>query len=186
MSFRPFLTMFSEAAMEKEKEFPERKNLRLRQHDYSAAGAYFVTICVKDRKQILSEVVRPVGVGAPDDPQISLTEIGRIVERNLLSSEKIPGVTIDGYVIMPEHIHAMIVLDPGRYVRRPDGSPRASTPTNQMLPRVVAVFKRLCNKEIGDDLFQRGYMEHIVRDRKDYETRMKYMYENPIRRFYGE
>ena len=111
--------------MEKEKEFPERKNLRLRQHDYSAAGAYFVTICVKDRKQILSEVVRPVGVGAPDDPQISLTEIGRIVERNLLSSEKIPGVTIDGYVIMPEHIHAMIVLDPGRYARRPDGSPRA-------------------------------------------------------------
>ena len=62
----------------------------------------------------------------------------------------------------------------------------ALIPTNQMLPRVVAVFKRLCNKEIGDDLFQRGYMEHIVRDREDYETRMKYMYENPIRRFYGE
>lgn len=46
-------------------ELPKRKDLRLKQYDYSSAGAYFITICVKDRKRILSDIV---GVGAHDDP----------------------------------------------------------------------------------------------------------------------
>ena len=50
-------------------EIKKRKELRLKQYDYSSAGAYFVTICIKDRKQILSNIVKPVGVGALDDPK---------------------------------------------------------------------------------------------------------------------
>jgi hypothetical protein len=55
-----------------------------------------------------------------------------------------------------------------------------------MLPHIVSTFKRFCNKEIGYNIFQRGYIEHIVRDREDYETRTKYIYENPIRWYYNE
>jgi len=106
--------------MDKEKELPKRKDLRLKQYDYSSAGAYFVTICIKDRKRILSDIVKP------------------------------------------------------------------PTPTNEMLPHIVSTFKRFCNKEIGNNIFQRGYIEHIVRDREDYETRTKYIYENPIRRYYDK
>ena len=54
--------------MDKEKEFPKRKPTRLKNFDYSSAGAYFVTICIKDRKRILSDIIKPVGVGAFDDP----------------------------------------------------------------------------------------------------------------------
>ena len=56
--------------MENEKELPKRKALRLGRYDYSAKGAYFVTICIKDRKRILSDIIMkpPVGVGAYDDP----------------------------------------------------------------------------------------------------------------------
>ena len=55
--------------MDKENDLPERKDLRIKQYDYSSAGAYFVTICIKDRKRILSDIVKPsVGVGAIDDP----------------------------------------------------------------------------------------------------------------------
>ena len=176
--------------MDKEKDLPKRKDLRLKHYDYSSAGAYFVTICIKDRKRILSDIIKPsVGVGALDDPltpQIKLTRIGKITEKYLLSSEKIPGVKIDQYVIMPDHIHVIIFLYPDKYTSRKDGSSRAPTPTNEMLPHIVSTFKRFCNREIGNNIFQRGYIEHIVRDRKDYEARSKYIYENPIRWYYKE
>ena len=175
--------------MDKEKELPKRKDLRLGRYDYSSAGAYFVTMCIKERKRILSDIVKPssVGVGALDDPsmpKIRLTEIGKITEKYLLSSENIPGVKIDRYVIMPDHIHVIIFLYPNQYASRRDGSSKAPTPTNEMLPHIVSTFKRFCNKEIGNNIFQRGYIEHIVRDREDYETRAKYIYENPARWYY--
>ena len=78
-----------------DKEIPRRKELRIKQYDYSSTGAYFITICIKDRKRILSDIIKPVGVGALDDPQIRLTKIGKIVEKNLLSNENISGVTRD-------------------------------------------------------------------------------------------
>jgi len=163
-----------------------RKSLRITRHDYSSAGAYFITICIKDRKRILSDIIKPVGVGAHDDPKIKLTEIGKIIEKHLLSSENISGVKIDRYVIMPDHIHAIIVLNPNEYILPDKGSSMAPTPTNEMLPHIVSTFKRFCNKEIGENIFQRGYIEHIVRDREDYETRTKYIYENPIKWYYKE
>ena len=176
--------------MDKEKDLPKRKNLRLKQYDYSSQGAYFVTICIKDRKRILSDIIKPsVGVGAHDDPlipQIQLTRIGEIVEKYLLSSEQISGVKIDRYIIMPDHIHAIIFINPNEHPKRKNGSSRAPTPTNEMLPHIVSTFKRFCNKEVGDNIFQRGYIEHIVRDRADYETRIKYICENPIRWYYDE
>ena len=168
----------------KEKELPKRKALRLKQYDYSSAGAYFVTICIKDRKRILSDIIKPVGVGAFDDPltpQIQLTEIGKITEKYLLSSENIPGVKIDRYVIMPDHIHVIIFLYPDEYLKRKNGSSKAPTPTNKMLPHIISTFKRFCHKEIGANVFQRGYMEHVIRDQTDYETRTKYICENPMR-----
>ena len=173
-----------------DKELPQRKDLRLKRYDYSSKGAYYVTICIQNRKRILSDIVKPsVGVGALDDPltpQIKLTDIGKITEKHLLSSENIPGVKIDRYVIMPDHIHVIIFLYPDKYVSRKNGSSRAPTPTNEMLPHVISTFKRFCSKEIGSNIFQRGYIEHIIRDREDYETRSKYIYENPIRRYYDE
>lgn len=168
------------------KDFSNRKELRLKKYDYSSTGAYFVTICVKDRMPILSHILKPVGGGALDAPQVQLTEIGRIIEKNLLSSENISGVKIDRYVIMPDHIHAIIFLDSNKYIQRKNGSSKAPTPTNAVLPRVISAFKRFCNKEVGRSIFECGYYEHIVRDRADYETRIKYMYENPIYWCYNE
>ena len=179
--------------IDKTNELPQRKELRLKQYDYSSSGAYFITVCIKDRQPILSEIIKSsVGVGALDDQfidvcsnfKVSLSNIGKIVEKHLLSSENISGVTIDEYVIMPDHIHVIIRLEPEKYIKSSNGSSRAPTPTNEMLPHIISTFKRFCNKEIGYNIFQRGYIEHIIRDRKDYETRTKYIYENPIRWYY--
>lgn len=168
--------------MVSEERLPKRKSNRLESYDYSSTGAYFVTVCIKDRKRILSEIIKQqVGVGAFDDPRIRLTEIGKIVERNLLSSENISGVKIDHYVIMPDHIHAIVFLDSNKYVGNKSGSSKAPTPTNERLPHIISTFKRFCGKEIGNDIFQRGYVDHIIRDREDYEEHLKYISENPVR-----
>ena len=110
--------------------------------------------------------------------QIKLTRIGKTIEKNLLSSEKISGVKIDRYVIMPDHIHVIIFIDSDKYIY---GSSKAPTPTNEMIPHIVSTFKRFCTKEIGENIFQRGYFDHIIRNREDYEEHVKYIYENPMK-----
>ncbi len=164
----------------------------MKNHNYSAKGAYFVTICIKDRQRILSEIVGQgvVGDGALDVPSLRLTPIGKIVEKHLLSSENISGVKIDRYVIMPDHIHTIIFLDPDEYVSRRGGTSKdllrksAPSPTNEMLPHVVSTFKRFCNKEIGFNVFQRAYIEHVIRDRDEYQAIRNYISKNPARRYY--
>lgn len=189
--------------MNEDKTPPKRKSIRIRHYDYDLSGAYFVTICIKDRKRLLSHIMRPeaddagkegalrdaVGVGALDDPsipQIRLTSLGRIVEKNLLSSERIPGVKIDRYVIMPDHIHAIFLLDSEQYENCKEKPLNEKTPANKMLPRIISVFKRFCNREIGENVFQRGYYEHIIRDEADHTERAEYILENPLRWFYGK
>ena len=101
---------------------PQRKPLRAKNGDYSRGGAYFLTICTLERKKILSLVrllQTPVGAGALDGPPaphgspcICLTPVGHVVEKYILSTNRIPGVTVDRYVIMPDHIHMIVIVRP--------------------------------------------------------------------------
>ena len=186
--------------MNSDKELAKRKIIRIKNYDYSSRGAYLITICTDSRKQLLSQICmmdannqESVGDGALDipprskhKPKVTLTPIGKIVEKYLLSSENIPGVKIDSYVVMPDHIHAIIILTPDKYNTIGNGMSRAPSPTNHMIPHIVSTFKRFCNKEIGYNIFQRSYYEHIIRDKEDYETRRKYLYENPLRWYYND
>ena len=172
---------------------PKRKPTRLKFFDYSNVGAYFVTICTTDRKQILSEIVRigdvvndktpklAVGEGlAPPECRVKLKFCGEIAQEQLRSlKNKFPTVSVENYVIMPDHIHAIIFLH--------DNAGGASpSPT---LSDVICTFKsltsRICKERCGiEKMFQRSYAEHIIRDRRDFETRNKHIYENPMRRYY--
>jgi REP element-mobilizing transposase RayT len=183
-----------------DEKFSERKRMRLKGYSYSLSGAYFVTIRIQDTAFPLSNILCPVGDGALDVPKstdfipfstddptvfdIKLSPVGKIIEKHLLASEKIEGVKIDRYIIMPDHIHAIIFLNSEKYANSLNGTSRAPSPTNQMLPHIISTFKRFCNQEIGRNIFQRGYMEHIIRDPDDYETRVNYICKNPIRWYY--
>ena len=95
--------------MNNKKELPKRKHPRLDNYDYSSAGAYFITICTKDRKCVLSRIV---GRGlAPAETKTEYTLFGEIAEKQLLSlEERYPHLVIEQYVIMPNHIHAILIL----------------------------------------------------------------------------
>ena len=69
-----------------------------------------------------------------------------------------------------------------------NGPPGTSVPTVQTTPlsRFISAFKRFTNKEIGYNIWQHRSYDHIIRDRRDYEAKRKYIYENPIKRYYKD
>jgi hypothetical protein len=77
----------------------KRKNIRLKYYDYGRNGAYFITICTKDKKKILG-TISSVGDGAHDVPKIILSKYGQIVDKYIKSSEKIKGIKIDTTVVI--------------------------------------------------------------------------------------
>ena len=170
-----------------EEKLPKRKPTRASGFDYSNGGAYFLTICTDKRKKILSHIspwvpqtedLRLGGSCVGDDalgvPTLTLSDYGKIVEKYILSTENIRGVCVDNYVIMPNHIHLIISIDA-------DGTPRASSPTRQTstVSGCVSSLKRFVNKEIGKNIFQRSFYDHIIRSRKEYDEIYNYIQLNP-------
>ena len=162
-----------------ENKLPKRKPNRLTEFDYSSRGAYFITICTKNRHRILSNIV---GDGAYDVPKIELTQYGKIVDKYISSTNKIKNVYVEKYVIMPNHIHMLVFIEneTQKYENlKNNGTSKAPSPTNEIIPHIVSTLKRFCNKEIGENIFQRSFHDHIVRNKTDYEEVSKYIYENP-------
>ena len=151
-------------------ELPKRKQNRLKDYDYDSAGAYFITVCTQDRKCLLSHIV---GGGAFDAPENQLTSMGKIVEKYIQSGNHIDRVTVEKYVIMPNHVHLLLIVD------MVDGTSRAPSPTNAVIPHFMSTFKRFCHRDIGQKIFQRSYHDHVVRDRQDYLKIWEYIDDNP-------
>lgn len=150
-------------------ELPKRKPTRLKGYDYSTPGAYFLTICVKDKKQLLSKIV---GTDEGIVPQNNLSEIGLICDRYINNINiKYENVTVDKYVIMPNHIHLIVFLH---------GTMRASSPTKN-IETIIRSFKTMVTKEIGNSIWQRSYHDHIIRGEKDYRKIWEYIDTNPIK-----
>jgi REP element-mobilizing transposase RayT len=164
-----------------ENDLPKRKHPRLKKYDYSLPGAYFVTICTRNRSCVLSRIVGR-GLAPAVRDKVECLEYGKVAEQQLLSLEKrYPYLRIDNYVIMPNHIHVIFVLIKGTA----GASPR---PT---VMDIVGAFKSLttleCKKRgLSDKLFQDSFYEHVIRDREDYEARVKYIYDNPAKWYYDE
>ena len=153
----------------KDNKLPSRKNNRLSEFHYGAGYSYFITICTKDRTQILSKITVGEDIILPPN-RVNLTEFGQIAENALLSiPDYYDGVTVDEYVIMPNHIHLILTIrNSGRMI---------SSPT---MSNVVGQFKRTTSKTVGFPLWQRSFYDHVIRNRQDYDEIRKYIYKNPI------
>ena len=89
-------------------KLPQRKNIRLRDYDYSGSGYYFITICSKDRKALFWKVGATLGRQFNKPP---LSNIGEIINAEINKINSIyKNVEINNYVIMPNHIHMIIIL----------------------------------------------------------------------------
>ena len=153
-------------------ELPKRKRTRIKEYDYSQSGYYFITICTKDKQKILCDIV---GGGALDAPRVNLTAVGRIVEKYIISTNNIPELTVLKYVIMPNHIHLLLKLEVS------GGTSKAPSPTNSIISHSVSTLKRFAGKEIGENVFQRSFHDHIIRGEKDYLEIWEYIDTNPAK-----
>jgi REP element-mobilizing transposase RayT len=155
-------------------KLPYRKQNRLVEYDYSNSGAYFITICTKDRDLILwDEEYLNVGEAAYSLPQIILSPIGEMVQKIVLNIPDVyKNVSVDAYVIMPNHIHMIILL-------QEDGTPWAASPTIS-ISKIINSFKTITSKQYGQSLWQRSFYDHIIRDQKDYDKIKEYIHSNPL------
>ena len=170
-------------------EHPERKSLRLKNYDYSTPGAYFITICTKDRRCVLSEIEtgRTDLVGALHEaPALHpvLSREGECVRRVL---EDIPGrfqeVRLERYVIMPNHIHLLLTIGEARAIHE---SPLRQAGKRSLLGKVVGYIKMNSSREIhairpGEDVWQRSYYDHVIRNEEDLRQIAEYIDTNPAR-----
>ena len=151
-------------------EMAKRKPTRLKNYDYSTAGAYFVTVCTHDKRCIFWNNRRDNPCGCPTIGDIRYSEYGKIADMAIEIVAKRFNIIIDNYAVMPNHVHMIIVLegDPSR-------TPARSVPT---ISGIVGAYKSIVsvecikifnnkNQAMGR-LWQRSFHDHIIRCEQDY------------------
>ena len=180
--------------MDNKEKDPKRKYPRIKNYDYSNVGAYFITVCTSQRRNYFWKSVVGASIARPQHPMknfsivgactarpqnpfdIKLSEYGKIADNAINNIEKIyPNVTVDNYVIMPDHIHLILIIHADEYGRA------MHAPTAM---RVIQQMKGYITKQIGLPIWQKSFFDHIIRNREDYEKHVKYIYENPLRFVY--
>ncbi|TWU30933.1 Transposase IS200 like protein [Candidatus Brocadiaceae bacterium S225] len=167
-----------------------RRSIRLKGYDYSQAGAYFVTVCVQGRRCLLGNV---------DDNGVVLSTIGAFVYQCLGQiPDRFETVELDEFVIMPNHVHAILIFDVGaRFIvpyKRGFDKSNPYIRNNPMLlnsdtlGKVMRSFKAKAThmiRNVGNCSYfqwQRNYYEHIVRNEDSLNRIREYIIHNPMRR----
>ena len=138
-------------------DLPTRKKIRLNYFDYTKEGMYFITVCIKNKKQILGKI---------NNSRITLTKKGIIVQDYIKNIEKIYSkILIDEYAIMPNHIHILISIKPQNTIS---------------ISRIINNYKGAVSKQIGYSIWQKSYYEHIVRNDYEYYKIKEYIQNNVV------
>ena len=154
----------------KDNKLPVRKNIRLKKYDYASNGGYFITICSENKKRIFWD--ENVGANCVRLAVYKLSEYGNIVDREIKSIGGIYGsiIRIDKYVIMPNHIHMILIIDDFNNGR---------TQFAPTVSRIIKQFKGAVTKKIGKSIWQRSFYEHIIRNEVEYAEIWNYIDSNP-------
>ena len=105
-----------------------------------------------------------------------MSEYGDIIQKEIEETYlHYKNIVVDKFVIMPNHVHMIIIIDDE------NGAPRASRPTTALIPMVIAILKKKTNKMYGFDMWQTSYHDRIIRDKDEYQREWQYIDENPAR-----
>jgi putative transposase len=156
-----------------------RKPIRLRNYDYSQSGGYFVTICTYHRECLFGKIA---------DGRMVLNKIGEVVSEEWVKTEIArKNVEIDVFVVMPNHIHGIMVL-----LENSVGATRRVVPTiglaSGSIGAIVGQFKSTVTKRINLireapalPFWQRNYYEHIIRNEIELSRIGEYIENNPLK-----
>ena len=153
---------------------PTRKNPRLKAYDYASAGAYFVTICTHLKQAMFGQIKH----GA-----MMLNPYGEQAERAWNEIPKhFPAVELDAFIVMPNHVHGILLID-GERARHASPLQKVSS-----LGTVIGAFKSAVARSInqqrnasGERVWQRNYHEHIIRNEHSFAEIREYIANNPLK-----
>ena len=167
MDGSPFPTMKREM-----ENLPKRKSTRLKEFDYSQFGYYFITICIKNRREFFSNIV---------GTNLVLTKFGNIVDEIWQNLPEYYNVELDNYVIMPDHFRGIIIID-----NYPDVGDRSNKKYHN-LSEIIGKFKSYTTRKIKECLiekknfeWQKSFYDRIIRDENELYQIRKYIEENPL------
>jgi putative transposase len=154
---------------------PRRHSLRLAGYDYAATGGYFVTLCTHRQAHLFGAVLA--------DGAMLLNACGAIVTKEWTRSAIVRHeIALDAFVVMPNHIHGIVLVHAGD---RPV-APTESRPQQRSLGAFVAGFKSVVTRRInemrctpGAPVWQRNYYERIIRNDREYNAIREYILNNP-------
>ncbi len=156
------------------------KSIRLQNWDYSSNGAYYITICTKNRECLFGNIVAG---------KMTLNDLGEIVNQCWFDLPNHYGnCKLDEFVIMPDHIHGIIIIDNDHgSIHVEAGLKPASTNKRHGLFEIVRGFKTFSSRKINkmQNLFyfqwQRDYFEHIIRNENELNRIRAYIINNPFK-----
>jgi REP element-mobilizing transposase RayT len=167
---------------------PNRQSIRLRGYDYSAEGVYFITIVCKDRLHWFGEVI---------DSEMHPSDAGKIVEEEWLRCAELRSeITLDAYVVMPNHFHGIVVIgEPLIPLAGMHGrgvwpyaltEPSSFQSPSKTIGSLVRAFKGSCTTRIrkhikADFAWLRGYHDRIIRNQAELQKIQDYIQNNPSR-----
>lgn len=150
---------------------PKRKNIRLNDYNYSSNGAYFITICTKNKENLLwknvgANCVRPLD-------QLPLSKIGIVIENEIYKLNTVyENIKVDKYQIMPNHIHLII------FIYEDSNGRTQFAPT---ISRIIKQFKGSITKQIEFSIWQKSFYDRIIRNEKEYQEVWNYIHNNPLK-----
>jgi REP element-mobilizing transposase RayT len=160
-------------------EIHHRRSIRLKDYDYSQAGAYFVTICTWQFECLFGDIV---------EGGMRLNELGRVVLAEWNRTTEIrKEIELDVAVVMPNHFHGIIcIVDDRTTVGATGRSPLPPGPRPRSLGAFVGGFKAATTKQIniirdnpGCPVWQRNYYERVIRNETELERAREYIINNP-------
>ncbi len=144
-------------------------------------GCYFVTVCVKNRLQILGTIKSSESQFL--SPVVELSETGKTVDKYInMICKSYDNVFVDNYIIMPDHIHLLISIEKPYY------------PVNQnnleikdvSISTIIRTTKSLITKELKTSIWQKSFYDEIITDEKTYMKASQYIDDNPVCWFMGK
>ena len=155
--------------------YPERKALRLKDYNYNSSGAYFVTICTEQKRCMFSDV--HVG-NLIDAPNICYSNYGKIVDQYINSLPVKFGISVDKYVIMPNHVHMIIGIS--------DSGNAPLQTKRSLISKAIGYLKMNVTRDCRQltpniEIWQRSFYDHIIRNEDDYSKIWNYIDTNPQR-----
>ncbi len=166
------------------------ESTRLKHWDYAEDGCYFITICAKDREFYFGDII---------GGKMKLSSIGKIANQYWrVISKHFSFVNLDEFIVMPNHIHGIIIIDKTASVgasavsvetrhgaslppRRRKFGPMQKNSLSSIINHYKGAVKKWCNKNNMDFLWQERFYDHIVRDEKSLNRIRQYIIDNPAK-----